>query len=568
MNRVYEIVFCWFVIFFSVLHGCDVPQEKLATQSETPEEFWEFTNSIPRIMLENNIPGFSIAVVNKDSILLAQSFGVLARGSQRTVNNETIFSLQSISKTITATAVMFAAQEGLVALDTPIVRYLPEFRVGSRFNEHPERIITLRHLLSHRAGFTHEAPIGNNFQVQFDSFEQHIFSILDTWLKAPVGMGPIYSNLGVDLAGYILQVQSGMPFAQYVESRLFEPLGMGRSSFDWKTIRSDTNLAIGHNRNFRKIPLEYAMIPSGACYTNVLDMAKFLMFHLNKGRVQNEILLEEKYLEEMFTIPFSEDEYGLGLGIEVYERNGRKCFRHGGGGFGFLTSLQWCPDYNIGIVVLTNSVDHDNVQWQVAEDIINKVRREELASGQISTDEITPKQREVIELSRELYETYSGVYVMPSGDETVEILYNGSQFGGLGRGRFIPFLFYSNDEFSIEGFGPTYDGLYQIVIDQRTKTPLYINHLGYGIVFWFNEKFNSPPGPNNPEWQKFVGEYAIKVYGKTVAAAEISVNNGYLYYNKLRLQEYIPGVFYAPNGEVLDLRKDIPTFRNIKLFRK
>ena len=72
--------------------------------------------------------------------------------------------------------------------------------------------MTLRHLLSHTAGFTHEAPVGNNLVVGRASFAAHCRSISDTWLRFPVGHHYEYSNLGIDLAAFVIERVSGLPF--------------------------------------------------------------------------------------------------------------------------------------------------------------------------------------------------------------------------------------------------------------------------------------------------------------------------------------------------------------------
>ena len=87
-------------------------------------------------------------------------------------------------------------------------------------------------LLSHTAGFTHEAPVGNNNELDPGEFDAHVRSISDTWLRFPVGTGYAYSNLGIDLAGYILERVEGKPFAEVMRDSLLEPLGMDRSTFD------------------------------------------------------------------------------------------------------------------------------------------------------------------------------------------------------------------------------------------------------------------------------------------------------------------------------------------------
>ena len=93
----------------------------------------------------------------------------------------------------------------------------------------------------------------------------------------------------MDLAGYIIQVKSGMKFEDYVKEKLFDPMNMEHTSFDWEEIREEKNRAIGNSKTFNTIPLEFAMIPAGACYTNVVDMAKFIQLHLNEGNIMGKL---------------------------------------------------------------------------------------------------------------------------------------------------------------------------------------------------------------------------------------------------------------------------------------
>jgi CubicO group peptidase (beta-lactamase class C family) len=527
----------------------------------------EYILSIPEIMEENEVPGLSIAVMNRESIIKADAFGVRDKTSGESVNEETIFSLQSISKTVTATAVMFAVQEGLVELDTPITEYLPNFKVNSRFETSPEQKITLRHLLSHRAGFTHEAPIGNNYQNEFDSFKQHAESISDTWLKFPVGQQYSYSNLGIDLAGYILQVKSGIPFAEYVKTRLFDPLEMKSSSFNWKEIRNNENRAIGHSNFFNNIPLEYALIPSGGCYTNVLDMSKFIQFHLNHGKHRGRVLLQEEYLNEMYRVPFSGKTTGYGLGVDIFKRDGELCFNHGGGGFGFLTIVNWYPHLDIGVVILTNSTSHNNTHGKISGEIVNKISLSKISRYKQSSTESSLDNKNVIQLSGDEYSHLTGEYVTSGGKESFEVIFKDSLFGGQIGDMFVTFNFTSHKgDFYVEGFGD-FDGVYRFIIDDKTGEPACIlNTRGRAAIF-YNGRIDSHPGPNKQEWKELTGEYSIKMYDKVISKPEIKIRNGYLFYNNLRLREHLPGLFYASNGEVVDFRGEIPTYRNIKLFR-
>jgi len=175
----------------------------------------ELKVKIPEWLAEADVPGAAVAVVDDTGILWKEVYGHTRRGGKESITEETLFSIQSMSKSFTALGVLMAVQDGLLDLDKPVAEYLPDFKVNSPFEEHPERKMTLRHLLSHRAGFTHEAPLGGNYDDRPHSFNEHVISIADTWLRYPVGYRYSYSNLGIDLAGYILQEKAGIPFWDY-----------------------------------------------------------------------------------------------------------------------------------------------------------------------------------------------------------------------------------------------------------------------------------------------------------------------------------------------------------------
>ena len=302
------LIFLFFVIIpiqiFLSSQAANAKNFKIRNDVVVKSIIEEYKSKIPKLMKKDCLPGLSIALVDKYGVVWSEVYGFNDRKKKKPVTFDTIFSVQSMSKTFTATGVMVAVQDGLVALDTPITTYIPDFTVKSRFEKNPQEKITLRHLLGHKAGFTHQAPIGNNNYPEFHSFEAHIQSISDTWLRYPVGQRYCYSNLGIDLAGYILQVVSGRPFAQYMKEKVLEPIGMKNSSFEWEAIRNNENRAIGHLKGFSNVPLEFAMIPAGALYSNIIDMAKFIQFQLNDGEVGNKKFwqrnISEKCLQSSF----------------------------------------------------------------------------------------------------------------------------------------------------------------------------------------------------------------------------------------------------------------------------
>jgi CubicO group peptidase (beta-lactamase class C family) len=334
-----------------------------APSEATADVIDDYRELIPASMEEQGIPGLAVAVVDDRGVVWEEGFGVTDGAGSEPVTPDTIFSIQSMSKAFTATGVMLAVQDGLLDLDEPITTYLPHFTVHSIFEPHPESKITLRHLLSHTAGFTHEAPVGNNWDADADSFDDHVRSISETWLRFPVGTGYAYSNLGIDLAGYILQQVTAQPFAAWMRDHLLQPLGMGNSSFDADVIRSVDDRAFGHDEAMSGY-VPAPMVPAGGMYASVDDLARFLQLQLGHGTIDGQHVLEPALLDEMLTVqhPAVGARYGYGLGIARtgwYAGRNADLFSHGGGGFGFLSDLWWLPELQLGIAVVTNSTDHD-----------------------------------------------------------------------------------------------------------------------------------------------------------------------------------------------------------------
>lgn len=168
----------------------------------------------------------------------------------------------------------------------------------------PEKKITLRHLLSHTSGIAHEAPIGNNREASYLSFEEHVRSVSDTWLRYKVGEGYSYSNPAYALAAYVLQLRSGRPFAKYVEGKVLTPFNMSNCSVDPAFIKNHPNRAIGRKSCANRIPLltDVPMIGAGGVYASAKDMARFVQSFLNRGKVDGQTALDESLIISMVTL--------------------------------------------------------------------------------------------------------------------------------------------------------------------------------------------------------------------------------------------------------------------------
>lgn len=569
-KRIHFIILISLLLFHS-LSSLSVPRIQarsspvdLRNDPEVEKIIKEFRSRIPEILKkEKDLPGLSIALVDRKGAVWTEGFGYTDKTRSRRVNTSTIFSIQSMSKTFTATGIMMASQEGLLDLNIPIKTYLHDFRIQTRFDERPLEKITLKHLLSHKAGFSHEAPVGNNYETNSPSLEAHVKSISDTWLRYPVGTRYSYSNLGIDLAGYILQVTAKKPFETYMQENLFGPLGMKNSSFDVEVVRQNKNRAIGHSRAFKKVPLAIPMIPAGSVYSNAEDMAKFIQFHLNKGKFDNKSLLKTTHIDAMYTIPYPLDGqkagYALGISKSFFYLNERKLLSldHGGGGFGFLSVMRWIPELGLGIVILTNSVSHNNVHGNLANQIIDKIIALKSNGKPTQPSLRSRKEGAPIKLSPDALKNLAGSY--GGRGSTLQLKIKDDRLGIELMKKFYPLTFYSDNEASTE----TYD--YKFILNESGR-PSYLIRF-YDSSNWdYNDGPGDKPGPNKPEWKKYLGTYRFKQYGKLRGTHRVHAKDGYMYFDRLRLvEEHQPGLFFSSTGEALDFRDEIPTWRNIKL---
>lgn len=324
--------------------------------------FKQLKIAIPLLMRANNVPALSISITNKKETIFSEGFGYTDASHNYKVTSNTRFSLQSISKTYTAFGFMLAVDNGKVSLDESLKKYVPAFRVRSRDGIDYSNKITFRHLLKHRSGLAHEAPIGNNFS--FGTFAEHIKSINDTYLKFRPDEDYAYSNLGIDLIAHTLEILYDMPFDEFMEKYVFMPLDMKSSTYNQDIFLCDIKSAIGHEKNaLIKTPIP--MLGAGGMYSNTEDIAKFIKCFLNNGVYNDEKIINGNTLKLMYEeYPVSQNwQYNLGIDVGMFK--GKTILNHNGGGYGFYCSQDILPEMGIGAAALTNSVMHPNIQHSI-----------------------------------------------------------------------------------------------------------------------------------------------------------------------------------------------------------
>lgn len=317
----------------------------------------DFRTSVPGVLKKDKVPGASMALVDDRGAIWMEGFGHTGGKKKSPVSPDTRFPLGGISRFVIATAVMASVQEGLVSLDEPITTYLPDFRIKSPYEAHPERKITLRHLLNNTAGIPDAAPRGNFLEPETAaSFEDHVRSLYDGWLVCPVGGGYHPSTESFELAAYVVSMVSGQSFELYMHEKLFVPLGMNRTTVDGEQIKADTERAYYSMSGVTKSP----GLPPGTIYSTARDMGRLIQLHINRGTIDGRTIIERPLMETIqapVTIKEGDWDVYYGEGIIIDKRwpeLTETILHHGGWSVGFNAFLHWYPEYGIGAIVMTN----------------------------------------------------------------------------------------------------------------------------------------------------------------------------------------------------------------------
>ena len=325
---------------------------------------------------DKQLPALSIALVDDQTIVWAAGFGFADPKTPATA--KTVYRVGSVSKLITDIAAMRLVEEGILDLDAPVTRYLPDFTPKNPFGKE----ITLRHLMSHRSGLVREPPVGHYFDSSEPGLAATVKSLNTTELVYAPESKTKYSNAAIAVVGCVLERTQRVPFARLLKLRMPYVFWMERSGFGLSAeLKKD--LAVGHmwtydGRAFEAPTFELGTVPAGNLYSTCTDPGRFLSA-LFAAR-SNSGMLSTATLEQMYKPQFAkpEDETKYGLGFAIGELEGRRRIGHGGAVYGFATELAALPDDKLGVVVIT-SVDCANA---ITKRIANEALKQMLAVRQ------------------------------------------------------------------------------------------------------------------------------------------------------------------------------------------
>ena len=311
----------------------------------------------------HTLAGAVTLVASPDRVLSLEAVGFMDIAAKKPMRTDALFWIASQSKAMTAAALMMLVDEGKVKVDDPVEKYLPEFKgqwvTAEQDTEHillkrPAHPITVKNVLSHTSGLPFSSPLEEP-TLDLLPLAARVRSYAMMALEFEPDSKYSYSNAGINTAGRIIEVVSGMPYEQFMEQRLFHPLGMKDTTF-WPTPGQVRRLAKSYKANAAKTGLEETTItqlrypltdrtrqpmPAGGLFSTASDVARFCQMVLNGGTLNGKRYLSAEAVKQMTSRQTPEalpTSYGFGWSV------GNGEFGHGGA---YATNMTIDPQHRL-----------------------------------------------------------------------------------------------------------------------------------------------------------------------------------------------------------------------------
>ena len=349
-------------------------QQKAAQEParERAAQLKEFDAFVAKGMKDWGIPGLSVSVVKNDSVIFAKGYGVRSLAAPGAVDDQTLFGIMSTTKAFTAMSLAMLVDEHKVAWNDPVSKWLPELEFPGAFET---RELTVKDLLTHNTGLGNADLLWTRNDLSREEILRRVRFLTPAY---SIRDGFVYQNVMFAAAGEVVARASGMPWEDFVRTRIFQPLGMTRTYPTLGLMRAahDGNVSSPHfaiRDTIRVIDDEPAdaIESAGAIWSTASDMAKWMRFLLDSGQAGGKRLVSARSFAELFKAqsvgppegfyPTSQiikphrETYGFGFFEEDFR--GRYVVYHTGSLAGRTAIIGLLPDQGVGVYALGN-LDH------------------------------------------------------------------------------------------------------------------------------------------------------------------------------------------------------------------
>jgi CubicO group peptidase (beta-lactamase class C family) len=354
--------------------------KKTANPASNLQDFDAF---VQRTMSDWKVPGAAIAIVKDGKVVSSKCYGLRDVKNNLPVTDQTLFPIASITKSFTVATLGTLSSEGKLDWDKPVREYLPDFRLS---DDVLTARVTPRDLVTHRTGLPrHDATWYRSGLTREEMYARLRYLEPNRDLRREFQ----YNNLMFMTAGYLAGKLSGSTWEEAVTARIFQPLGMRSSGFDFgASFKSASDVAHPYRKDDKEViheapiyPGDPALGPAGAIVSNLSDMTQYLLMYLNHGQHDGRQIIAQSDIRQMISpqmVMRSSDldpeigypHYGMGLFVTTYR--GHKFVQHGGNLDGFSLLISFLPDDNVGSVILLN-MDGSSLREVLADNINDRL---------------------------------------------------------------------------------------------------------------------------------------------------------------------------------------------------
>ncbi|MBV8529689.1 MAG: beta-lactamase family protein [Candidatus Eremiobacteraeota bacterium] len=484
----------------------------------------------PQAMRDQGTPGLSVAITDRTHSLRIISLGYANRDTQTLVSPQTRFAIGSITKSMTALALLQLADAGRLDLTAPVRRYLPWFSIGGA-----TRPILVHELLSHTAGLPDDYAAEAGYM--YDVVALHRAKVIFT-----PGMGWSYSNDGYETAGTLLAKLDDRSWTDALAARVLEPVGMSDSSAVF-TPEAMANAAVGYQfrDNDRPPSLHPALVaspamdfvdPAGSVLSTPEDMAQYMRFYLNGGKTATGARLISSATFSAMTRPDTLSNgkpagsssvvleeapqfyKRYGYGLAVFDDGGDRVVGHTGGISGYTACMQINLTRGFGVIAFANLVEAPLHPCAIVLYAMRVLRAQSLGED-LPPAPASPDQARVARPAE-----YTGTYTAPGGG-ALQVVNQQSHLQLLDGTKTIvlyprgPDVFWADD--------PKYATFLLAFGRDRSKQVVELN---YGSQWYANQRYRGARSFTYPaSWNALVGRYENTYFGQPEITRVVIVKN-------------------------------------------
>jgi CubicO group peptidase (beta-lactamase class C family) len=343
------------------------PQSLTAQAEDVTSKLQGFDSYMEKVLKDWNAPGVGVGIVVKDKLVFAKGYGYRDYGKKLPFTPTTLCQIASNTKLFTAVAAGMLVEEGKLTWDKPVREKVPAIEF---YNDALNNNVTLRDMLSHRTGITRHDLIWYKADLSRKELFERIKYMEP---KEPLRTTFLYNNMMFAAAGYLIQLQSGKTWEEFVRERIFQPLGMNASVYSVADMlkQDDHGVPFTEKRDTMELyQIPYyedtaGMAPCGGIISNIQEMSHWLIALMNEGKYESRQVLAASVLkatlEPAIALPNTLAEArgywelldpAYGMGRDTVSYRGHLLTYHGGDLNGFHSQVSFMPRERIGVIVL------------------------------------------------------------------------------------------------------------------------------------------------------------------------------------------------------------------------